>query len=129
VVVEMMVGDIAICAGKIDGLVCPDIPNSPPPPLPVTSFDFHLLYYSVYQPPGAVHCPDCNVCIQGFDHHCPWMGTCIGEKNYKAFLAFNLTWLMYLFYAIVWVLNVGAQVYGGRHITTTSSTPSNDDET
>jgi hypothetical protein len=29
---------------------------------------------SVYQPPDAVHCPDCNVCIEGYDHHCPWMG-------------------------------------------------------
>lgn len=29
---------------------------------------------SVYQPPDAVHCPECNVCIEGYDHHCPWMG-------------------------------------------------------
>ena len=29
---------------------------------------------SVYQPPSAMHCPDCNVCIEGYDHHCPWMG-------------------------------------------------------
>jgi len=24
---------------------------------------------SCHQPPGAVHCPDCNVCIEGYDHH------------------------------------------------------------
>jgi len=24
---------------------------------------------NIYQPPGAVHCPDCNVCIEGYDHH------------------------------------------------------------
>ena len=29
---------------------------------------------SVYQPPGAMHCPECNVCVEGYDHHCPWMG-------------------------------------------------------
>ncbi len=97
-----------------------------PFPHSVTSLDFHPLCNSVYQPPGAVHCPDCNVCIQGFDHHCPWMGTCIGEKNYTLFLAFNFTWLIYLFYAIVWVLNVGAQLYRGLHAT--SAIPSNDDD-
>lgn len=31
-----------------------------------------------YQPPTTMHCPDCNACVAGFDHHCVWMGTCIG---------------------------------------------------
>mmetsp|Transcript_38517 Transcript_38517/g.92217 ORF Transcript_38517/g.92217 Transcript_38517/m.92217 type:complete len:336 (+) Transcript_38517:127-1134(+) len=63
---------------------------------------------SVYQPPGAVHCPECNVCVRGYDHHCPWMGTCIGEGNWTSFCAFNATWLIYLFYAIIWVSFIGA---------------------
>ena len=87
-----------------------------------------ILHQSVYQPPGAVHCPDCNVCIKGFDHHCPWMGTCIGEKNYTPFLAFNITWLIYLFYAIVWVLNVGAQLYYRAHHPSSPVTPNDDDD-
>jgi len=62
---------------------------------------------SVYQPPDAVHCPECNVCIEGYDHHCPWMGTCIGKKNFTSFVAFNLSWLFYLLYAIVWVTFFG----------------------
>ena len=62
---------------------------------------------SVYQPPGAVHCPECNVCVRGYDHHCPWMGTCIGEGNWTSFCAFNATWLIYLFYAIIWVSFIG----------------------
>jgi len=63
---------------------------------------------SVYQPPSAVHCLECNVCIEGYDHHCPWMGTCIGEKNFNSFLVFNATWLFYLLYSIIWVTFVGA---------------------
>lgn len=56
-----------------------------------------------YQPPGGAHCPQCNVCISGFDHHCVWMGSCIGRNNLRSFLRFNLSWLAYLIYAIVWV--------------------------
>ena len=29
------------------------------------------------------HCPDCNVCLEGMDHHCPWMGMCVARKNMK----------------------------------------------
>jgi DHHC palmitoyltransferase len=36
-----------------------------------------------YQPPHAAHCPDCNVCVAGFDHHCVWMSICIGVGNFK----------------------------------------------
>lgn len=60
-----------------------------------------------FQPPQAAHCPDCQVCVDGYDHHCPWMGTCIGKKNYTAFMMFNLSWLLYLLYAIFWVALVG----------------------
>ncbi|KAL3822518.1 hypothetical protein ACHAXA_001983 [Cyclostephanos tholiformis] len=66
---------------------------------------------SVYQPPNAVHCPECNVCIEGYDHHCPWMGTCIGGRNYASFLVFNLTWLFYLVYAILWVSVIGPKFW------------------
>ncbi len=62
---------------------------------------------SVYQPPTAAHCPDCNACVDDYDHHCPWMGICIGKENYKAFLAFNMTWLAYLIYAAAWVSAIG----------------------
>lgn len=56
-----------------------------------------------FQPPTAAHCPDCNVCVAGFDHHCVWMSLCIGQNNFKHFVRFNLSWLAYLMYAIVWV--------------------------
>jgi palmitoyltransferase len=32
------------------------------------------------------HCRFCGKCVVKFDHHCNWLNTCIGEKNYKYFL-------------------------------------------
>lgn len=42
----------------------------------------------IVRPPRAFHCNTCGVCIEAQDHHCPWMGTCIGKRNLKYFLAF-----------------------------------------
>jgi len=60
-----------------------------------------------FQPPSGVHCNDCNVCVAGFDHHCVWVGCCIGRNNLIYFVRFNLAWLVYLVYAIVWVSILG----------------------
>ncbi|KAJ1551477.1 hypothetical protein HK096_010399 [Nowakowskiella sp. JEL0078] len=35
---------------------------------------------------GTKHCKPCNKCVEHFDHHCAFLSTCIGAKNYPSFL-------------------------------------------
>lgn len=41
-----------------------------------------------YRPERARHCALCGRCILRMDHHCQFLGTCIGIKNLKSFLLF-----------------------------------------
>ncbi|XP_020600080.1 probable protein S-acyltransferase 15 [Phalaenopsis equestris] len=39
-----------------------------------------------YKPPRAHHCRVCRRCVLKMDHHCSWIGNCVGYANYKSFI-------------------------------------------
>ncbi|KAK7095173.1 palmitoyltransferase ZDHHC12-A-like [Littorina saxatilis] len=45
-------------------------------------------YCEIEQPMRTKHCEDCGRCVRKYDHHCPWLEACIGERNHKFFWMF-----------------------------------------
>ncbi|CAE7154536.1 unnamed protein product, partial [Symbiodinium pilosum] len=42
----------------------------------------------LHQPLRTKHCHDCGRCVRTHDHHCPWIGSCVGENNRVLFFWF-----------------------------------------
>ena len=47
------------------------------------------------------HCDDCDVCIDGHDHHCPWIDNCVGANNHGVFLCFIISMELFCLGTIV----------------------------
>ena len=55
---------------------------------------------------GVTHCMDCGVCVEGYDHHCPWTGKCIGRKTIKYFYTFITSVMVVFVFFVAAVINV-----------------------
>ncbi|XP_052787981.1 palmitoyltransferase ZDHHC12-B-like isoform X2 [Mya arenaria] len=58
-------------------------------------------YCEIMPPLRSKHCEDCKQCVRRYDHHCPWLETCIGERNHKYFWWFLLVMSILIIWTVV----------------------------
>ncbi len=53
---------------------------------------------------GYKHCEICEICCEGYDHHCPWTSKCVGRGNiyyFNGMLFMVMATFFYFIYAVI----------------------------
>ena len=56
----------------------------------------------IIKPPRTSHCAKCDNCCQRFDHHCLWLGNCIGKRNYRYFFLLLTTLIINVIITVIY---------------------------
>jgi hypothetical protein len=73
-------------------------------------------------PPPTRRCRVCGKSVPGLDHHCSWLGNCIGTRTYAAFLALVLVGTMQFVWHCAAVALVLAPVWRRQGAATVGAT-------
>ncbi len=60
---------------------------------------------------GTKHCYSCRKCVDGFDHHCPFLNTCIGQRNYAQFITFSAAFETLSLLQVTYCLSLSLRSY------------------
>ncbi|CAI2381050.1 unnamed protein product [Moneuplotes crassus] len=106
--VGAIIGLLLLIALGFTALVAPGHPS-----LEVTEEDLKLVEQDhqvwckickVIKRKGDQHCSECYSCVEGMDHHCPWMGKCVGKGNLAFFDLFIIlagVYFIFLFATVI----------------------------
>ncbi|URE14344.1 DHHC palmitoyltransferase [Musa troglodytarum] len=71
----------------------------------------YCAYCSKPKPPRAHHCRSCRMCVLDMDHHCPFIGNCVGAANHRYFIAFLISVVISCAYVFLMTLYAGFHVW------------------
>ncbi|KAL7719965.1 Palmitoyltransferase [Entamoeba marina] len=65
----------------------------------------YCCYCNHFKPPRTRHCVVCDKCVLERDHHCSWLGFCVGKHNLRYFWQFCFSiWGVSLVGAIIYLM-------------------------
>jgi hypothetical protein len=63
----------------------------------------------IYRPLRAAHCKRCDRCVRIHDHHCPYLGNCAGQGNYRTYMmVIASTFLLNVFVVIISIFRLAS---------------------
>ncbi|XP_048559846.1 protein S-acyltransferase 11 [Triticum urartu] len=68
-------------------------------------------YCSKPKPPRAHHCRSCKTCVVDMDHHCPFIGNCVGASNHQAFVVFLMSVVTSCSYAAIMTIYASYRIW------------------
>ncbi|CAN0377282.1 unnamed protein product [Pylaiella littoralis] len=69
---------------------------------------------SIERPLRSRHCRNCRRCVRAFDHHCAFVGNCVGAGNYRWFFSYIVCLVLstasYTAMCVDWLWHLGLSV-------------------